>query len=239
MKIASTIWLLIGDDEATIKEFRKYFKYIEGAVIGIDDLQSYLNQKNISKTCELASVFLNSESDLLKSDNEFKKIWLDASSYQHIDIKTEIPVVEFNYESAFDFIESVNYHKWRFREAFDYQRTRSFCHPLLRIIVANDTTHPIKYENTLRILKDTSRPFLLWTFYNDIKKEFPFVIPYLLTDSKLIPIAFKLLDKIDRVLLSEQSTRDREFEESCEVKNHLWLEMFDFILEQFGFNNIG
>ncbi|MDA3910532.1 MAG: hypothetical protein PF448_04150 [Bacteroidales bacterium] len=233
-EIASTIWLLVGGEEATILEFRKYYKLISGTQIWINDLGSYLSYKNTSKMCELAMSFLNSEIDLLKSDNEFSKIWLDANSYQHIDIKTEIPVVEFNYESAFDFIESVNYHKWRFRDTFDYQKTRSFCHSLLRIIAINDTIHSTKYENILKIIKDTSRPFLLWTLYNDIKKEFPYIIPYLLVDSELIPIAFKLIDKIeiDNVLLSEQSNNDRKFEESCETKNHLWLEMFDFTLEQ-------
>jgi hypothetical protein len=233
-EIASTLWLLVGGKEATLKDFRKYFKYIQGAGIWVDDLGSFLSHKNTSKICELAASFLNSEGDLLKSPDEFNKIWLDANSYQHIDIKTEIPVVEFNYESAFDFIESVNYHKWRFHDAFDHQRTRSFCHSLLRIIIANDTKHPTKYENVLRILKDITRPFLLWTLYTDIQREFPFVIPYLLNDTELIPIAFKLVDKIeiDTVLLSEQSNNDRKFEESCGIKNQLWSEMFDFTLEQ-------
>ena len=233
-EIASTLWLLVGGEIATLKDFRKYFKYIEGAEIWVDDLGNYLSHKNTSKICELAASFLNSETDLQKSTNEFNKIWLDANGYQHIDIKTEIPVVEFNYENAFDFIESVNYHKWRFRDVFDYQRTRSFCHSLLRIIVENDTKHPTKYENVLRILKDTERPFLLWTLYSDIQREFPFVIPYLLTDTELIPIAFKLIDKIeiDNVLLSEQLNNDRKFEESCEMKNQLWNEMFDFTFEQ-------
>ncbi|HBG69191.1 MAG: hypothetical protein A2W93_07665 [Bacteroidetes bacterium GWF2_43_63] len=233
-EIASTLWLILGGEEATLKEFRIYFKYIHGAEIWVDDVDSFLSHKNTSKICELAASLLNSEGDLLKSPDEFNKIWLDANSYQHIDIKTEIPVVEFNYESALDFIESVNYHKWQFHNAFDYQRTRSYCHSLLRIIVANDTKHPTKYENVLRILNDTSRPFLLWTLYCDIQREFSFVIPYLLTDTELIPIAFRLIDKIeiDNVVLSEQSNNDRKFEESCEMKNQLWNEMFDFTFEQ-------
>jgi hypothetical protein len=233
-EIASTLWLLVGGEDATILEFRKYYKLILGTQIWIDDLGSYLSYKNTAKICKLAVSFLNSESDLLKSDNEFSKIWLDAESYQHFDIKTEIPVVEFNYESTFDFIESVNYHKWRFQNTFDYQKTRSFCHSLLRIIASNDEIHSTKYENILEIIKDTSRPFLLWILYSDIRREFPFVIPYLLTVSELIPIAFKLIDKIeiDTTLLSEQSNNDRKFEETCETKNHLWIEMFDFTLEQ-------
>lgn len=233
-EIASTLWLQIGGEESSIKEFRKFYKLVSGTELWVDDLGSFLSYNNTSKICELAVLFLDNENDLLKSDNEFRKVWLDARSYQHIDIKAEIPVVGFNYESATEFIESVNYHKWRFTDAFDYQRTRNFSHLLIRLIVPNDKMQPSKYENTLRILKDISRPFLLWTLYRDIQSEFPFVIPYLLADSELIPIAFKLIDKveIDSTLLSDHSSNDRKFEESCEIKSRFWLEMYDLTLEQ-------
>ena len=233
-EIASTLWLLVGGENATDIEFRRYFKLIEGAEIGIDDLGVFLNIMNAKRICELAVSFLETEKDLLKSDAEFAKIWLDTVNYNHIDIKTEIPVIEFNYNNTYDFIESVNYLQWCFNDTFDYQRARSFCYSLLRIIVSCEPKHPTPYLNVLKILKDTSRPSLLWTLYSDIRREFPFVIPYLLTDSELIPIAFKLLDKIeiDNLLLSEQSNNDRKSEEGYEVKNQFWFEMFEFSLDQ-------
>lgn len=234
-EIASTIWLLIGGEESTIIEFKKYFKLIQGTQLWIEDLRDYLTPKNTSKISDLAALFLSSEIDLLKSNDEFSKIWLDAQRYQHIDIKTDIPVVEFNYNNAFEFIESVNYHKWRYRDLFDYQQTRSHCYLLLKIIVHNEPIYSNPYQNTLKILKDTSRPFLLWVLYREIPDNFPFVIPYLLTDYELIPIALQLIDKIkiDDVLLSEQSNNDRKEEKTCELKNQLWIEMFDLTLEQF------
>ncbi len=233
-EIASTLWLLVGGENATDTEFRRYLKLNDGAEIWIDDLGAFLNHKNTKKISELAVSFLENENDLLKSEAEFTKIWLDAESYRHIDIKTAIPVVEFNYNNAYDFIESVSYHKWRFHDAFDYQRTRSFCHSLLRIIVSCEPKHPTPYQSVIKILKDTSRPFLLWTLYSDIKREFPFVIPYMLTESELLPIAFNLIDKIeiDNLLLSEQLNNDRKFEESFEVKNQFWFEIFELTLDQ-------
>ena len=233
-EIASTLWLLVGGENATDVEFRRYFKLIEGAEIWVDDLGALLNQKNTAKISELAFSFLSNENDLVKSDAEFTKIWLDAENYWHIDINTEIPVLEFNYKNAYDFIESVNYHKWNFHYIFDYQKARSFCYSLLRIIVFCEPKNPTPYQNVLRILKDTSRPSLLWTLYSEIKRKFPFVIPYLLTDSELLPIAFKLIDKIeiDNLLLAEQSNNDRKIEEGDEVKNEFWLEMFELSLDQ-------
>ncbi len=155
------------------------------------------------------------------------------------DILNEIPSIKFNYDNTFDFIESINYHKWHYRDLFDYQRTRSYCYSLLRIIVNNEPKSPNPFQNTLKILKDTSKPFLVWTLYREISSHFPFVIPYLLTDSDLIPIAFKLIDKIgiDDDFLKEQSNTDRKEEERCELVNQLWLEVFDFTLEQFSLSH--
>jgi hypothetical protein len=230
-EIASTLWLLVGGENATDIEFRRYFRLIQGAEIWFDNLGAFLNYENTEKISELAASFLATETDLLKSDAEFTKIWLDS---EHFDINTAIPVIEFNYNNTYNFLESVNYQKWHLHGAFDYQSTRSFCHSLLRIIVLCEPKHPIPYKSALNILKDTSRPSLLWTLYSDIYKEFPFIIPYLLTDSELLPIAFNLIDKIkiDNLLLSEQSNNDKKIEESCEVINKFWFEMFEFSLEQ-------
>lgn len=234
-EIASTLWLLIGGENATIKQFEKYFKIIWGTQICVGNLDGFLAQENTTKVSELAVEYLSSENDLLKSDDEFRKIWLDANRYQHIDIKAQIPNVKFNYKTSWDFIESVNFHKRYYHEFFDYQKTRSFCYSLLRIIVHNESKDSRPYKNGLEILKDTSKPFLVWSLYREIPSEFPFVIPYLLTDSELIPIAFKMIDKmgIDDNFLSEQSNRERKDEERYELMNNLWLEVFDFTLDEF------
>lgn len=233
-EIASTLWLLISGGSATDVQFRKYFKLIQGAEVWFDNLSTFLNYENTEMLSELAVDFLANENDLIKSEAEFSKIWLDTELYNDININSEIPIVEFNYNNAFDFIESVCYHKWRFHDTFDYQKTRRFCNMLLRIIVLDEQKSSSPYQSVLNILKDTSKPFLLWTLYSDIKLKYPFVIPYLLTDSELLPIAFKLIDKIeiDNLLLSEQSNNDRKFEESFEVKNQFWFEMFELTLEQ-------
>ena len=99
-----------------------------------------------------------------------------------------------------------------------YQKTRSFCYSIIRIIVNNEPQNSQPYKNTLEILKDISKPFLVWSLYHEISSDFPFVIPYLLTDSELIPIAFKQVDKIgiDDNFLNEQSNRERKDEERYE-----------------------
>lgn len=238
-EITSTLWLLIGGEKATLEEFKKFFKLIRGTKIWINNLTNYLSPKNTNKICELAILFLNDENDLLNSNNEFRKMWLDASSYNHIDINAEIPVVDFNYKRAYDYIESVKFHQWGLPDIFYYQSTRSYFYLLLQLIIQNDANNSTPYQNVINIIKDISRPFLVWHLFKKIPKEFPEVIPYLLSDLELIPIAFNLLDKIeiDNNLLSEQSNNDKKIEESSEIKNQLWIEMFDIILDHFSANN--
>lgn len=234
-EISATLWLLIGGKEATLKEFKNYFRVILRAQIYVENLNGFLDPKNTNKISELAIEYLNSENDLVKSDNEFAKSWLDAYTYHHIDIKTEIPNVEFDYTTSWDFIESVNFNTRHYREIFDYQKTRSFCYSLLKIIIQNELHYSQQHEDTLEIFKDISRPFLVWSLYRDIPGNFPFVIPYLLTDSELIPIAFRLMDKIviDENFLNEQSNSEKKNEERYELINNLWLELFDIILDEF------
>jgi len=238
-EIASTLWLSIGSEEATETEFKYFFKLIQGTQIWIDDLKTYLSVKNCLKIKDLAASFLKNEIDLLQSKNDFIKIWLDNPSYSHINIKSKIPLLNFNYNSSIEYIEDIEKNKTRFQGVFDYQKNRSYCLGLLRIIVANDNIDNNHYQLVISILKDISRPHLVWTLYNDIISEFQEVIPYLITDYALIPLAFKKLDKIDvnETLLSEQINRDKIQEESFELINKLYLEMFDIVLEDLSLKN--
>lgn len=235
-EIASTLWILVGGENATLTEFKQYFKLINGIRIWVEDLNGYLSQENTTKIAELAFEFLNTENDLLKSDDEFRKIWLDSENHNHVKITDEIPIVKFNYDNTFDLIESVNYLKYKYHDMFDHQRTRSFCYSILRIIVINESKQPQPYQNTLKIFKDTGKPYLVWTLYRETSRHFPFLIPFLLIDTELIPIAFKLIDKIevDENFLKEQSSNNyKKEEERLELVNQLWLEIFGHTLVQF------
>lgn len=233
-EIASTLWLFCAGENATAEEFKRFFKLILGADIWPDDLGGLLTQKNISKIRDRAFSFAGDESDLQKSDIEFSKIWLDADRFIDHQIDSEIPVVEFDYSNTYNFIASVEFHRKRFPDVFDHQASRSYCSLLLRLILSRATNEVISFDYVLEILKDVSRPSLLWMLFRDLRMNFAFAIPYLCANAQLIPIAFKLINQIeiDSTLLSEQSDREKNFDEGCEMKNRLWLEMFGLILEE-------
>jgi len=230
-EIASTLWLLICGDNATEDDFKRYFKLINSADIWIDDLKGFLTLENTNKISDLAISYLNAETDLLESSNDFRKFWLDAESFNHIHIEDEIPYAKFNYENTFEFIESVTYHKWRFRDLFSRQRTRSYSLSLLRISILSSAKPE---DQIIKILKDVKRPWLLWMLYTMIPREFPWAIPHLLREPILISISFKLLRKIevDKLLLPYQESYDTPANYGLEIRNNLYLEMYDLVLEE-------
>ena len=233
-EIAATLWLLSCGENATRENFQQWFRLLIGAGIWVHDLSGYLSYDNTCKISEYAFDKLYIEPDLLKCDNEFAKTWLDGESYRHIDINTDIPVVKFDYSNTYNQVENIQYHKWRFHDAFDYQRIRSFCYLLVRLIINHDKEASYPYKEIIKLLKDTSRPFLTWTLFKEIPKDFAQVIPYLLTEPELIPLAFKQIDKteIQTEFISKQTQQEQQFEDACNLKNEWWLEMFDFLLEQ-------
>lgn len=233
-EIGATLWLLLGSSNATAADFAQYFKLLNGAQIWVDDnLKGFLTNKDTGRIVELAVAYLQNEDDLLRSDDEFAKAWLDAPDYQHVGVGSEMPHVEFNYTSSVDFIEHVGYHKWSQHGMFDHQSTRSFCYSLLRIIIINDPKHPVPYQNVQQLLKDISRPFLVWALYKEIQRGFPEIIPHLLDDTELVPLAYKLADKVDiaPVFLKEQSDDTKRTGEGHYLKQGLWLEMFELTLQ--------
>lgn len=230
-EIASTLWLLIGGENATSKEFSIYANLIRVTEIWIDSFESYLDRQNIDKIAELAENYLYFEVDLLNSDQEFKKIYLDTFSHNS-NFEDTIPNIEINNNNTFEFIKNIKTQNVRFQEFFGHQNAREFYYLILRIIINSNSK---KLQIFQKFIKDITRPFIVWTLYEDIPRFFPFAIPYLLDDTELIPVAFSLIDeiRINTGLLIEQADSRKRDEERLDLLNQLWLELFDFILELF------
>ncbi|EDP96390.1 hypothetical protein U8527_09785 [Kordia algicida OT-1] len=233
-EITATIWLLIGGENATKEQFSLFFDNINEVKLYTNHIDDYLSEKNIARLSELSMFFLRTENDFNNSKEEFKKNWLDAEGYVHNDINTEIPKLIFNYNSPYDFINSLEYYREEYTNTFDYQSIRSICHPFFNIIFAHDKKEHIFHCNFIDLLSNTSQAPLIWILYDHIKHNFSSIIPYLITNVSTIPIAFKLIAEIeiDQDVLIEQSNRDSKFVESCELKNTFWLQMLDLTLEQ-------
>ncbi|QHS63488.1 hypothetical protein [Chitinophaga agri] len=231
-EVSATLWLLICEKQTTIKEFKRFVKLANGIDLYHYHVADYLDNDQRRMFAWLAYTYLQSEPDLLKTDFEFEKIWLDAESHMHISIGREIPRIEFNYQSVFHFIQSVEHTKLGL-QIFDYQRTRIYYSQLLKILIENPSPGDEPYKAVNKILKDLTRPFLLWILYHEIPEKYPEVIPYLLNDTELIPLAFRLVDRlpVNDELLKISENPDRRREKQLEITNDLFLQSYSLVLD--------
>jgi len=239
-EIASTIWLLLKSED--IKEEKKFYRYIKIITeihIWPDNLGIYLDYKDMNEMSESALTFLKSENDLLDTTTEFEKIWLDALSSSHIDINNPIPVFNFNQKDVCEFIDNIKYNQHIFKDKLSHQVSRGYYYTSLDILLQSKSIKREIFTDVLNLLKDIKRPFLSWTLYQKIPQSHPYLIPYLLSDHELIPFAFQLVDEIDinAVFFKEVSDYRAKSVESGRMKNQLWEEMFDLILEQSAFSH--
>jgi hypothetical protein len=232
--IAATLWLLLATPKPTPEQFAEYVQILLYTDIWPNDLSNYLPPGDLMAIGQLAIEYLDGESDLLRRDDEFSKIRLDSASDFITELIDPNPSIKFNYASPFDFMISMENQNGVFMGVFEYQRARVPYRLLLRLIISGDAARKVPYERTLTLLKDTSRPMLIWMACDEIGNSFPYVIPHLLTNTDLAPMAFMLIDElmVNDGLLAEQSSRERKAEERNELVNAFAQEMFEILLFQ-------
>ena len=238
-EIATTLWEELGGENATSDDFEKFYRLIRGAGIWPSYTVNYVPLKSRRRLTDLAAEYLYTLDDLKQSNSEFRKMWLNARDRYNRAIESEIPTIQFNYDDQYKFIESIKDVAWQFHDIFDYQQSRNYCLLLLRIIIENEPTNPKPFQTLLKILSTMDMPIVLWNSYEEIPRQYPQVIPYLLTDVNLIPLAFQLIDRIqiNESAVPEQQDRDTKHKVTKEEINTIWNEMFDIILERIGVTN--
>ena len=233
-EIFSTIWLSSCGEEANETQFRKFLRYLEQLDVWPNCLELFLSPQNISRICELSFSILNNETDLDNSGSEFNKIWLDSNLYSHVTIETEIPVLKFFANTPLTLISEFEYHKWRFQDIFDYQETRNVFNLLILFVIQYDDKFNNPFKRTLSLLSNLGKPYLIWQTYINLSKKYPEVIPYLLNQYELAPIAYKLIDELEIKpdLLPYSEINDKKLQEKLKFIKSLWFNLFEITLEQ-------
>lgn len=233
-EIASILWLLMCEGKDDENEFRKYLRYLNALEIWPDNLDNYLSHENTSKICAYSVLLLNKELDLNNSVLEFNKIWLDSPRFSYVTIKSEVPFVILKSTTPLKLIEEIEYYKFRFEDSIDHQESRSIYELLLRFILQFDVSDSNPYQNTISLLNNIEKPFLVWSTYKQIGKYFPEVIPYLISNTDLTPIAYRLIDQIEinQVFLPYNEIKTDELKAKLEFINEIWIELFEITLDQ-------
>lgn len=240
VEIVSLLWLEIKGKEISLNKIEEFLKFLHRSNIWVEDLKRFLQYEDLKQINAYIISLINAEQDLIKSDLEFQKAWWDSGRTREMKIELETPKFKFNYTNPYEFLESIKRSKDLYYDIFDYQSTRSVYLMLLRFIINNDTSKDIPFLSIISLLKDASRPYILLTIYKSIPKEYPYLLPYLLVDKQLAPLAFKLADKIgvDDIILSDRSDHQTKLEEIYKTRDSIWFEMFDVIIDRVASNRL-
>ena len=157
-----------------------------------------------------------------------------------MDLSSDTPIYSFNFKSLYDTIDSLLIYERRFHcDILDYEKSRSSYYSLISLIIENLSNNVSvgKYQEIEKILKDNTRPFLVWILYGKISSNYPEVLPYLIADPELVPIVLRMVDDvvIDQNILKKVNHND--LSEKYDMKTEIWLEMFEFVLDKINISN--
>ncbi|MGV3597634.1 MAG: hypothetical protein ACO1PI_07165 [Bacteroidota bacterium] len=228
-EIFCILWDSISKDTVSTDEFKLFIQRVKlGVWYWPENLEKLLAPKKLQYLTELSFRLLMEETDLLNSDKEFVKAWLDAPHYAHyINLENEIPILSFSGVSTIKLIDNIEVILRRYRHIYEFPDTRRVYSLLLHFI--------LEYEKDLylskTVLKSLNRPYLVWSLFDDIFKMYPKKIPLLLTDIALAPLAFDLLQEISiKESFFKGIERHEMFSEGLDIQLQIWLDSFDILL---------
>lgn len=234
-EIAGKLWLIISVNEVNLKGLRRFIQLCSRAHMYPDNLRRETTIQDMSKIRDLSIQILKSESDLINSGNEFEKIWFDQHRHNGANILKDAPKLKFEAKDSYSLLQEHESHARWYYEALGYQTCRSPYSLLIRFsLFPHMSGENNPYHHVLDMLCDADRPYLITETYRQIYENHPEVIPYLLDDSELAPIAYKAIDKckINEKLLRRTNTLEERFEDEKEQLNLIWIELFEITLEQ-------
>lgn len=238
-EICALLWITISEEKASNRE-----KAIKLASIILDfnidwpeQLNKHLDRIKLDNLREGFFEALQAENDLINAnDSEFKKSWLDFPQHSLHELFDKTPNVKIDVTSSLEIIQRIDLLKRWFHGLFDYDETRSLHRLLLRFVIRYDQSYgsiDFRYCMVSRILNDTTRPYLLHQTYWIVKNQFQQIIPYLILNLDLAPLAFLAIDEVDfnKKLAKEDNHYVIEPNASLlRTKTEIWEEAFDVFL---------
>ena len=230
------LWLLHKDDEKIADAFYNFFNLIRKTHFYLNDLSNYLPDIDC-KNIYLQSIdYLKNEKDLINTDKEVAKTFLDSERYSHDYIFREAPPFDLSEASAYELLIKIeDNNRFGRLENFQFQKTRSFCFTLLRYVIEYEIKNEQLLEKSLitEIINEyVSRPYLIFNLFFILEKSHPEVLPWLHTALDLSPLSLRLLYEfeINYEYFSNDYGTHNKFEKCIYIKNDLSLESFEIFL---------
>lgn len=204
-----------------------------------EKLKDILLSGNLNSFCHAAIDLLSCENDLNDSIHEIKKIWFDYN--YHRNIVPKVPDINTNFSSSYDLVSFIYDSPYWIEDPFSHQSSREKYSTLLELIICtssydfNYNTKEYSYQTVLNLIKDLSKPYITYTIYRLIKDKYPCLAPYLLIDKDTVNLGLEVIENIQiNPLIHNIEDVDRisQLRHELQIKNDMWLEMFNFILDQ-------
>ena len=232
-EIAALLWILEKDETNIEASFFRYYNLLMKTHIKLNDLSDFLSADECHTLFIQSIRYLENEEDLRNSENEIMKIWFDSRSFSYKNIFSNAPIFSFNEINTYQLLRKIDQENIHLKDSFYMQQTREFCYSLLRFIIIHETKNSFFNEKKiLNIIKDVSRPTLLFYLLFLIERTYPEVLPWFYIDLELSPVAMNIFHEFS--LNSDYFTNDlglyNKQEKELALKNDLWIESFDIIL---------
>ncbi|MFA7381423.1 MAG: hypothetical protein WC150_13280 [Bacteroidia bacterium] len=189
------------------------------------DINNYITEEFSLRFIDAAMELIKLDSDTLGVEDEIGKIKLDSrlvGDYTQLSNSIKHSGDELNNENLFDLLKSMDEvgEKWH-DDIFQVQRVRYNLAFLIKQIVLLDNkneyvekTNERKYfpriKELLRLGID--RPYLLWETAHFVAQNRPSVIPYLLVETDLSSLCFKIIDRVSFLQVNLEGNSDINIE---------------------------
>lgn len=232
-EITAHILMQQGVNSASLKTI------LNANLCDFEKLKDILLLSNLNGLCHAALDLLSSENDLKNSQHEIKKIWFDINFHQNM--VPIVPKINIDFSSPHDLVSFIHNPRHRILEPFSHQSAREKYSILLNIIICassydfNFNTQECNYQTLLSLIKDLSKPYIIYTIYGLIKDKYQFLAPYLLFDKDTVNLGLEVIENLQiNPLIHNIEDVDRisPLKHELQIKNDIWLEMFNFILDQ-------
>jgi len=235
-EVSAILWLLLKKDFSDPeKAFRKFLYLARKTGLYFRKPNTLLSNEDLQLLCEQAVNYIQHDHDLLVCDDELEKIRLDGCQYHPIDIIQKAPDFYFRCNTVSEFFEKISLLENMKIHDFTYQGIRSYVYIILRLIIQYEQTKFDKKINIKNILSDLERPSIFFVMKHILINDYPHMIPFLISDIELIPLAFQMLDDIEfnnDIFISSEGADNKLIKEH-RFRNEIWLEFFEITVNHF------
>ena len=222
------LWNDIANESSKFDDFIKVIKIITNAHVWISDLSPNMTTKQLQKLNEIAVKVLENERDLNSGEKEIQKVWLDS---HHVSLKSKTPNIQLQFSNTWNLVNAMEFTEAYLHDIFQ-QDTRGAYSYLLQLVILSDDQ---QFSSTIQLIKDSSRPYLVFDLLFRVPRQNPEIIPYLLIDLEVAFLTFNFIEEIEinETYVSHFQGHQNAQKAKSKIYYELYIEMFKLTLEQF------